>query len=74
MTIVGDRYSLIVGNLSEIIERGDPWNAKKTKATKLIHAYLHERKVPSGLIRRIRAFFTGAHETHEARARQTENM
>ena len=57
-------FGLIVGSISEVVHKGDPWEAKRSKTIKLAHAYLHERQVPGGLIRRIRAQLTVSYSQH----------
>ena len=64
MLIGGFTFGLIVGSISEVVHRGDPWEAKRFKTVKLAHAYLHEREVPVKLIKRIRAQLTVSYSQH----------
>eukprot|EP01047_Picozoa_sp_COSAG01_P006639 COSAG01_NODE_243_length_20572_cov_24.956137_11_plen_250_part_00 len=50
--------SLIIGNMSDIIAHANPGQTATKEALGKVHAFLHDRHVPSMLSRRIRAHFS----------------
>eukprot|EP01052_Picozoa_sp_SAG31_P014995 SAG31_NODE_950_length_10811_cov_4.497760_5_plen_735_part_00 len=57
MLLGGFMFGMIVGSLGEIIRKSSPGDSARTKRTGLIHAFLHETKVPRTLSLQVRAFY-----------------
>ena len=51
-------FGLIVASLSDIVRKSNPGDTARSQKLGTIHAFLHERQVPAGLTRRVRAFFS----------------
>eukprot|EP01052_Picozoa_sp_SAG31_P031835 SAG31_NODE_3420_length_4297_cov_4.123294_5_plen_204_part_01 len=58
MLVGGSVFALIVGNLMDLAQSVGDGTKKQEK---LIHSFCNERKVPPGLIRRIRGYFGSLH-------------
>jgi hypothetical protein len=63
MLVGGFTFGMIVGSLADVVAKSDPGNSARSKKLGLIHAYLHERKAPTALTRRVRGFFSTHYDT-----------
>ena len=64
MLVGGFTFGMIVGSLSDMVRRSNPGDSAKSKALGFVHAFLHERKVPPMLTRKIRGYFSALYSHH----------
>ena len=62
MLLGGFMFGMIVGSLGEIIRKSNPGDSARTKKMGLIHAFLHDTKVPRTLSLQIRSFYRGMYQ------------
>jgi hypothetical protein len=64
MLVGGFTFGMIVGSLSDMVRRSNPGDSAKSKQLGFVHAFLHERKVPPMLTRKIRGYFAALYSQH----------
>jgi CRP-like cAMP-binding protein len=62
MLIGGFMFGLIVGSLSDVVQKNDPGSSARVKLLGKIHAYLHFHKIPAKLTRSIRGYFSNLYD------------
>ena len=62
MLVGGFVFGLVIGSLSDISRRANPAGKESKKRIGWLTAYLHDRKVSTGLQRSVRRFFTSKYE------------
>eukprot|EP01050_Picozoa_sp_SAG11_P031437 SAG11_NODE_9767_length_882_cov_1.106003_1_plen_157_part_00 len=62
MLVGGFTFGLIVGSLADVVQKSDPGATVRVKALGKVHAFLHERGVPSRVTRKIRSYFAAMYE------------